>query len=239
MPLVAFLLAAGGWRLPFYVMGAASLGVWVLFWVWLPPSPRQSGQALAFFSHYREVGAQAAFWYVLAANTLQHTIFAGMLSYLAAHLMQTSRLPAGDTVLPLALAGSGVIVGGFLGGRVADHQRRVVFLALSCVGGSLLAALVFTARVSPWATVALACGAAGLIRISSAVTPMLLMEWAGTSRTTAMGLFAVSNQIGAFSGSLLGGFVLALGGFPMVGLLWLGVGGIAAVLIRRKVQDSP
>src|SRR5262245_57082564 len=30
VPLVAVLLAAGGWRLPFYVMGMAALGTWLL-----------------------------------------------------------------------------------------------------------------------------------------------------------------------------------------------------------------
>ncbi len=238
VPLVACLLEVGGWRLPFYVIGAAALAVWLLFWVWLPQSARQPNQSLAFFSRYREVGAHATFWYVLTANALQQMVFVGMFSYLAAHLMQTYHLPAGHTALPLALAGSGVIVGGFLGGRVAVHPHRVVLFALSCVGGGLLAALVFVARMSPWAVVVLASGAAGLVRISSAVTPTLLMEWAGSSRTTATGLFAMSNQLGAFGGPAVGGFVLALGGFPMVGLLWLGVGVIAAVVIRLKVQES-
>jgi len=32
--------------------------------------------------------------------------------------------------------------------------------------------------------------------------------------------------------------VLALGGFSTVGLLWLGVGIVAAVVIRLKVQES-
>ncbi len=109
---------------------------------------------------------------------------------------------------------------------------------MACWGSGLLAAVVFTARVSPWATVALACGTAGLARISSAVTPTLLLELAGNSRTTATGLFAVSNQIGAFGGPAIGGLMLALGGFPRVGLFCLGVSVIAAMVIRLKVRDS-
>ena len=238
VPLVAVLFAAGGWRLPFYVMGTAALGVWILGWVWLLWRPRQPGQPLAFFSHYREVGAHGTVWYVLAANALQRIVFFGMFAYLAAHLMQPYHLPAGDTALPLAVAGSGAIVGGWLGGRVADHRRRLVWYALSCVGSGLLAALVFTTRVSPWATAALACGAAALASPSLTVTPMLLIEVAGSSRTTATGLFAVSNQMGAFGGPSLGGVLLALGGFPLVGLFCLGVSVIAAGVIRLKVRDS-
>lgn len=203
VPLVAVLFAAGGWRLPFYVIGAAALCVWILGWVWLPRSPRQTGQPLAFFSHYREVGGHGTVWYVLAANALERIVFFGMFAYLAAHLIETHRVPAGATALPLAVAGSGAIVGGWLGGRVADHRYRLAWYALSCVGSGLLAALVFTADVSPWAIAALACGVAALTSPSLTVTPMLLMERAGNSRTTATGLFAVSNQIGAFGGPSL------------------------------------
>ena len=133
---------------------------------------------------------------------------------------------------------SGPHRGGLPGGRVADHRHRLAWFAMACLGSGLLAALVFTAQVSPWATVVLACGTAGLARISSAVTPTLLLERAGRSRTTATGLFAMSNQLGAFGGASLGGLMLALGGFPLVGLFCLGVSVIAAVVIRLKVRDS-
>jgi len=64
------------------------------------------------------------------------------------------------------------------------------------------------------------------------------MEWAGNARTTATGLFAVSNQLGVFGGAALGGLMLALGGFPGVGLFCLGVAVIAAGVLRLTVQDS-
>jgi predicted MFS family arabinose efflux permease len=130
VPLVAGLLGAGGWKLPFAVVGAASMGIWLLLWVWCPRRPQQPSQALA-------------------------------------------------------------------------------------------------------------CGTAGLARISSVVTPAWLLEWAGGSRTTASGLFAVSNQLGVLGGASLGGLMLALGGFPLVGLFCLGVAVIAAVVIRLKVRESP
>ena len=178
------------------------------------------------------------FWYVLIANAFQQMGAFGMFGYLAAYLMQTYQMPAGDTALPLALAGVGVIVGGVVGGWAADQRCRLAWLAVSCWGSGLLAVLVFTVQVSPWATVALAMGVAGFSRISSAVTPILLLEWAGSSRTTATGLFAVSNQMGVFGGASLGGLMLALGGFPKVGLFCLGVSVIAAVVLQLKVRDS-
>jgi MFS family permease len=70
------------------------------------------------------------------------------------------------------------------------------------------------------------------------VTPTLLLERAGGSRTTATGLFALSNQLGAFGGPALGGLMLALGGFRYVGFFCLGVAGLAAVVIHLKVRES-
>jgi hypothetical protein len=57
---------------------------------------------------------------------------------------------------------------------------------------------------------ALACGTAGLARISTVVTPAWLLERAGGSRTTATGAFAVSNQLRVFGGGSLGGLMLGL-----------------------------
>src|SRR5882724_884846 len=238
VPLVAGLLGAGGWRLPFAVVGAAVLSIWLLLWVWCPRSPRRPGQALAFLAHYREVGAHVTVWYVLAANALQQMALLGVFSYLAAHLLHTAQMTVADTVLPLAVAGGGLIGGGVLGGWVADHRHRLACFTLACVGSGVLASLVFTVRVSPWITVALACGTAGLARISTVVTPAWLLERAGGSRTTATGVFAVSNQLGVFGGASLGGLMLALGGFPLLGLFCLGVAIIAAAVLRLKVRES-
>ena len=65
--------------------------------------------------------------------------------------------------------------------------------------------------------VGLAFSAAGLARISTAVTPVLLIELVGRSRTTATGLFGASNQLGTFGGASIGALMLAVGGFPMMG----------------------
>jgi predicted MFS family arabinose efflux permease len=57
VPVVAWLLEAGGWRLSFLVVGATLLSVWLLVWIWCPRQQGSPGQSLAFLAHFREVGA--------------------------------------------------------------------------------------------------------------------------------------------------------------------------------------
>ncbi len=52
IPGIALLGDAGGWQLPFYVIGVLLLMLWGLLWVWLPRGLQQKGQALAFFSRF-------------------------------------------------------------------------------------------------------------------------------------------------------------------------------------------
>ena len=85
--------------------------LWALLWVWFPHSQKQPGQLLSFFSNYREVRSNETVWYVLTASALLQMAFLGTFSYLVANLIRTYGMTVGETVLPLALAGLGVIAG--------------------------------------------------------------------------------------------------------------------------------
>jgi len=206
-------------------------------WVWSPQSQRQRGRSASFISHYREVGSNATIWYLLGANGLLQMAFIGVFSYLAANLIQTYGLTAGETILPLFLAGLGGILGGFIGGRIAGHRRRSAYLASAPLICGLLAGLLFSVQVSPWFTVAMAFGVGSTATISWVVLPALLMELAGSFRTTATGMFATSNQVGVFGGAWIGGAILALGGFPMVGFFCLGAAVAGSAVVVLKVRD--
>jgi MFS transporter, DHA1 family, inner membrane transport protein len=238
IPLVALLVELGGWRLPFVVLGVLVGIVWGLVWVWCPTSTRPPGTVVSVGTHMWTVGGTAAVWWVLAANGLQVMAFMGMSSYLAPYLMRTYQLSAGDTTLPLLVAGLGVLAGGLLGGRVAGQSYRLDAVAGAFVGGGLGAVLVFTMALSPWATVGVAFGVASLLLLSWPVTAVLLTEHAGPSCATATSLFTVSNQLGAVGGATLGGGLLALGSFPLVSLLCLGAAMAAAVVIHAKVPTA-
>jgi predicted MFS family arabinose efflux permease len=238
IPLVALLTQLGGWRLPFYVIGLALLLLWGLLWVWCPRHQPQAGHAVPFIAHFRAVGVKAALWGVLVANGLRVMTLLGMFSYLVPYLTHTYRLSAGDTALPLTVAGLGSIIGSLIGGRVASQASRLVVVTIACIGGGLSATLVFTMDISLWATVMLACGVAGLLSLAWTVMAVLVTEVAGQSQATATGLLTVSNQLGAVGGASLGGVMLSLGSFPAVGLFCLATAATAAVVVRYKVQTA-
>ena len=191
-----------------------------------------------FVSHLKAVSTQRGFWYILIANGLQTMAYIGMSGYLAAYLIQSYGMDAGDTALPLSLAGLGVIAGSLVGGRVADRSDRASVLACTFLGGGFAAALVFMIPFSPWLTVVLAFAVSGLLLLAWPVVAVMLTDLAGDSRATATGLFAVSNQMGVLGGASLGGVMLSLGHFPFVGIFCLAMAALAAGIMRYKVRGT-
>ena len=58
------------------------------------------------------------------------------------------------------------------------------------------------------------------------------------SRTEPTESVVARFELGVFGGTSLGGMMLALGGFPLLGLFCLGVAIIAAAVLRLKVRES-
>ena len=157
--------------------------LWMLLWGWLPQIWREAGRTLSLFPTYRELGSNAHFgsrWLPISTRVWYE------------HRRDRTAL------------GLGGIVGGYICGRVADHRRRLMLLANSSILNGLIASLGFIDLPSHWCVVALAFGVGTLTRVSSVITPTLLVEIACSSRTTTTGLFAVSNQFGQIEGASLG-----------------------------------
>lgn len=238
LPLVALLADAGGWRLPFYAVGGLILVVLGMLWVWFPRVP-QPRQPFSFFAHFKDVGRRRSQWYLLATIFLSQTAFFGTFIYLAPYLIQSYQLTEGETALPLALAGSGAVAGSLVGGSVAGRARRRAIVATVLVGGGLFVGLAFSAGLPPWPVVVVSFVALGAFSITLTVLAAMIIELAGRSRATAIGLFAAGNQLGGVVGTSVGGLMLSLGGFPLLGFLCLGLAVLAGLVMGVKVRDSP
>lgn len=237
LPLVALMGDLAGWRLPFGVVGGLCLVLWGLQWAWFPRRPHPVGQTFTFLARYKAVSRSPGIWYVLGAAALYNTATAGLFTYLAAFLIRTYGMQTGATALPLAVAGTGAVLGSLLGGAVAGQAWRIPCVTLTLLVGGVLTELAFAVGASPWLTMLLAGAGAGLLTILQPVTNTLIADLAGESRGTANGMLAVSNQLGAAVGASVGGVVLALGGFSLVGILCLSAAVAAAVVIGVKVRS--
>jgi predicted MFS family arabinose efflux permease len=229
-PAVAVLVEMGGWRLPFYVVGALLVAVWGLQWYWFPQRTLEA-RTMSFFAHFREAGRSIRLWYVLVANIFYQTAALGIFVYLVAFLIHTYGMKQGETALPLAAVGTGAMLGSLLGGYVAGRHYRLAWAALALLLGGVCVSVALTVSVSPWTAIILCCASALLLTIFEPVTWALAAEFAEEARATANGLLATSNQLGIIGGASVGGLVLALGGFPLVGFFCLGAAASASAIV--------
>jgi len=239
VPAIALLGYIGGWRLPFYITGGLSLALWVMLWFWLPRSSRRSDQGIDLLNRFKVIGRQSAPWYVLIANFTQQMALFGLMTYFAAHMMESYGWDEASTAAGLALLGVGAVIGSFAGGFIAGRARRLDWLAAISLAGGVVAGLLFALGASAWIVVAMAFVASVLVSVSMPVLMTLIMHLAGQSRGTAGGMFSTSNQFGGVVGASAGGLMLSLGGYPAVGLLCLVATLLSASVVGLIMRRSP
>ena len=239
VPAIALLGYIGGWRLPFYITGGLSLALWVMLWFWLPRSSRRSDQGIDLLNRFKVIGRQSAPWYVLIANATQQMALFGLMTYFAAHMMESYGWDEASTAAGLALLGVGAVIGSFAGGFIAGRARRLDWLAAISLAGGAVTGLLFALDAHAWIVVAMAFVASVLVSVSMPVLMTLIMHLAGQSRGTAGGMFSTSNQFGGVVGASAGGLMLSLGGYPTVGLLCLVATVLSASVLGLIMRRSP
>jgi len=239
VPSISLLGYIGGWRLPFYITGGLSLAVWVPLYLCLPSGQRHLGQSIDLFNRFKVIGHQSGPWYVLITNATQQMALFGLMTYFAAHMMESYGWDEASTAPGLALLGVGAVIGSFAGGLIAGRACRLDWLAAISLAGGVVAGLLFALGAPAWIVVAMAFVASLLVSVSMPVMMTLIMHLAGQSRGTAGGMFATSNQVGGVVGASAGGLMLSLGGYPAVGLLCLVATVLSASVVGLRMRRSP
>jgi DHA1 family inner membrane transport protein len=232
MPLVAVMTGAGGWRVPFFVIGCLLFVCAVFHWFWYPKIERSGPRTFSFISRYKQMASISLFRTALAANLLQRMAFYATISYLAAYLISEHGFSVGETAVPLAIVGIGVVIGSMMAGSVAALRRRAQIVAGCAVVGGLAAFLLFSFDISAWGTVGVALVGITFISIGWPTFLAISTEISGSSQATAVGMLGASNQMGGVGGAAIGGAVLALGGFSTIGFFCLGTVLLSAVVLQ-------
>ena len=237
VPLVALMASGGGWRVPFIVIGSLLLACSVLHWLWYPKIQRSGPRTFSFIDRYKQMASIGLFRSALAANFLQRMSFFAAFSYLAAYLISEHGLEIGETAIPLAIVGVGVVVGSTLAGPVAAMERRSQMVAGCTVIGGLAALIFFSFDINVWGTVGVALVGITFISIGWPTFLAISTEISGNSQATAVGMLGASNQLGGVGGAAIGGAVLALGGFSAVGFFCLISTLLSATVLQTGMSD--
>lgn len=232
VPLVAVMTSVGGWRVPFLVIGSLLIVYAVLHWFWYPKIQASGPESISFLSRYKQMASISLFRTALAANLLQRMAFYATFSYLAAFLISEHGLSVGETAVPLAIVGIGVVVGSTMAGFVSAMNRRAQVVAGCSVAGGLAALVVFSVDITAWGTVGLALVGITFISIGWPTFLAISTEISGSSQATAVGMLGASNQLGGVGGAALGGAFLALGGFSTVGVFSFGALLLSTVVLQ-------
>ncbi|WP_158881050.1 MFS transporter [Amycolatopsis anabasis] len=223
VPLGTLLGQQVGWRATFGVVAVIGL-IAILGIQKLVPFQGRPAEA----SLRGELGAfrRPQVWLALAIVTFGLGGVFACLSYVTPMLTDVAGYEPATVTLLLSLAGVGMTIGNFLGGRLADRALMpslyVALLALAAV----LGIFTLTAQVKVGAAITIfAVGVAGFM-----IGPMMqarIMEKAGGTPSlvsaAVQSAFNIANSIGAY----LGGLVIA-GGLGLVAPNW--VGALLAVL---------
>ncbi len=239
VPLGTLLGQQLGWRVTFAVVTAVGLLAVVAIATLVPaqgkPEPGQDS-VRAQFAAFRSPQV----WLALAIVTFGLGGTFACLSYLTPVLTDVSGYSASSVTLLLALAGLGMTVGNFVGGRLAD-KAMMPGLYIALVG--LAAVLgVFTVTSGEKVTAAVTVFLIGVVGFMVApIMQSLVMDKAGGTPTlvsaAVQSAFNIANSIGASLGGLVIAHGFGLLGPTMVGSA-LSLVGLALAMFMGSLDRS-
>ncbi len=237
VPVSSLLAEHLGWRSTFWLLSALGLVCLLCIALAIPrlerPGSVSLGRELQSFR-----GRQI--WMALGTTALGYGgVFAGY-SYIAPMITQLTGGGSGAIAVVLCLFGVGMTTGNYVGGRLADRNRRTTLSgSLAALALALLALTVTAHNLAAMAVTVLVIGAT-----SSAMVPALqtwVMDEGGDAPTLTSSSIHSAFNIGNALGAFLGGTVISAGlGYASPG--WVGalmvLGALGCVLYARPAPAA-
>jgi predicted MFS family arabinose efflux permease len=235
VPAGAVLADLTSWRITFVVIaGLTALGA-LVFLALFPRSEKPAAPAtpVSYRADFAQVFRSAAARISLASNTVMTFGAMGWQIFMAAFFIHQFGLTTSTVGFLSAIGSGGVLVGTNLGGRIADRSGKMPVIIVAGLLAPLFLLLEVTLIIDAWFAGAMHFIYAGFIgaRVSSAMA--LMTALIPEKRGALMAINAAGGQLGIMAGSALGGVVIALAGYSVMGVGASVIVLLSAVMIFR------
>jgi predicted MFS family arabinose efflux permease len=186
---------------------------------------------------FREILGNRSALACLVGTVLIQMLFASLLSYIIAFYRQHWGLPTEFVGVIWSAITFMYVVGSILYGRVVPRfgRKRVTGLTALIIG---LATFVYPNVPNQYVSIISSVAIAFLLSLWSASSSDLALAQVPEYRGAMMSLNSGSNRLGGALGSALGGLILTVGSYRLMGIAF-GVAGIAAFLVIFLLARDP
>jgi DHA1 family arabinose polymer transporter-like MFS transporter len=238
VPLGTYIGHNYSWRYTFVIIVIVGIITIVSIKAWMPALPatknRNLAQELTFFK-------QPESWIIILMIAIGTGGLFSWYSYIAPLLTEVSGFQASSITYILVIAGLGMLVGNFIGGKLADRFSPAKATVSLLLAMSVILFIMHYTSTSQVASLILTFLTGAIAFASASPIQMLMINTAKGSEMLAASVSQASFNIGNALGAFLGGLPLAAG-YDYTSPVWVGslmalVGaGFAWMLITRTYR---
>jgi predicted MFS family arabinose efflux permease len=237
-PAINYMAGLGGWRLAFlgYILPITllSLAIAVLS---IPSKPIQrQEESLDILQGYREVFSNRSALACLVGQALSVSAFHAIVTFSASFYRQRFSMLIGDTAIYFIATALFFLSGNLIGGRFINRIGRKHLTVLSALFSAIFT--IFYVSIPFFIIsiiVVLIC--AILYGVRYAASSSLSLEQIPEYSGSMMSMFTASENLGSALGSGIGGYILLLYGYNLVGISLGSIGILSAIIFRLFAKD--
>jgi DHA1 family arabinose polymer transporter-like MFS transporter len=206
--------------------------------LWLPQlAPNNSGNIRSELTFFRKKQA----WLIIGLTAIGTGGLFAWISYIAPLMTEVSKFSASSVPYVLVLAGLGMVVGNFVGGKLADKVSPVKACLILMITMAISLSVIFFVSQNQILSLVMTFITGGLsMAVGSPIQTLMIntakgAEMLGAAATQAA--FNIGNALGAFLGGLPIAWGLGFTSPEIVGVIMASTGAVFALtLSRQKVK---
>lgn len=238
VPLGTYIGHHYSWRYTFGMIAFIGLLTLIFIQLWLPAlKPNNSGDVRSELTFFKKKEA----WLIIGLTAIGTGGLFAWISYIAPLMTEVSGFSASSVPYVLILAGLGMVVGNFIGGKLADKVAPVKACLILMITMAIALIIIFFVSQNPVLSLVMTFITGALsMSIGSPIQTLMIntakgAEMLGAAATQAA--FNIGNALGAFLGGLPIAWGLGFTSPEIVGVIMASTGALFALtLARQKVE---